>query len=438
MNTSKQVRQLPNLDELESLFVNNPDLQSIKAHIGRFNPIKVMGMQHMEIRHSAILGWLLDPQESHGLSDTFLKAFLAEAMRGHDADLVPSALDISKSNMMDAEVRREWRSIDLLVLSPANSWVFVIENKFHSTQHGDQLNRYMQIAKKTFIAGGGYQHLRGVFLTLWDEAPDDVRYAPINYDTILRLLEQVQAARPHPLAAEVAAFINHYLQIIRETVHMDDERLKLEKLARDLYREHKKVLDFVVENGQRTDFIMAAESVFGEDLDDYELCTVGGNKFIYSDMESAVISFLPEAWYSAFGGDEFWWHGCEEWWAGFPLITWMHLITSDDGASGQIRLYAEVGPVADHSFRSNLIEAIQSSSVDAKTLRVKFQRGATDEGKKYSRFFKGNAFPVDDVHDQDNIASVMKTALEDFRPEFDAVAKVLPQFLSHGKMEGMK
>lgn len=438
MTISKQIDLTPSLDELEALLINNPDLHLIKAHLSRFNPIKVMGMGHMEIRHSSILRWILDPQESHGLGDSFLKAFLMDAIRGHEGNLTPSALDILQSDLMDAEVRCEWRSIDLLVLCPGKGWVFVIENKFHSKQHNGQLKRYLDLANTAFVKDGSFNCVRGIFLSLWDEPPIDTRYAAIRYDAIYQLLEQVLATRTHPLAPEVAAFIKHYLQVIREAVHMDEERLKLEKLARELYRDHKKVLDFIVDNGKSTDFALAAEAVF-KDCQSYpDVCDIDAAAFVYNNTDSSGVSFLPKTWFDAFGGDEHWWHGCEEWWASFPLITWIQLTTGADGTGGQIRLYGMVGPLADHGFRKDLINAIQGCTEGAKSLRIKFQRGATDEGKKYSRFFKENTFPVDDVHDQDKIIVVIKEALKAFRPEFDAISDVLPSFIEHGKKDELQ
>lgn len=428
-------KYVPTLDELEAFLINNPDLQRIRSHLGRFNPIKVMGMAHMEIRHSAVLRWLLDPQESHGLGDAFLKSFLTEAVRGHDGSLEPTALEIHQSDLMDAEVRSEWRSIDLLILSPRNGWVFVIENKFHSTQHSDQLSRYMDVASSTFLSAGPFKYVRGVFLTLWDEDPDDDRYAPIRYDAVCQLLEHVLAARLHPLSAEVAAFIGHYLQVIKEEVHMDNERLKLEKLAREIYRDHKKSLDFIVENGKRTDFALAVESVFGDNIEHPEIFTVEGAKFVYCNVDSRTASFLPSDWFDAFGGEDYWWHGCEGWWAGFPLIAWVQLTSEADGKRGRIHLYGEVGPLVNHAFRADLIQAIQGCCEKDKQLRIKFQRGATDEGKLYSRFFRKNDFPVDDVQDHDKIAAVINKAVKSFKPEFLAIAEVLPPFIKYGKKE---
>ena len=134
----------PTYNELESLFVNNAKLDSIEKYLNRFNPIKTMKMERMEIRHSAILAWLLTPSETHGFGDHFLKSFLAEALRGQSGLGFPTALDVSQSDLRDAEVRTEWLNIDIFVQSNANKWAFIIENKFGSTQHEGQFSTYAE------------------------------------------------------------------------------------------------------------------------------------------------------------------------------------------------------------------------------------------------------------------------------------------------------
>lgn len=427
--------EIPTLDDMESLFVNNADFEAIRSHLSRFNPIKTMGMERMEIRHSSILGWLLSPQETHGLGDTFIKAFLSEALRGHDRAMHPSALEVSQADMMDAEVRREWRHIDLLVLSPRNGWVFIIENKFDSGQHGNQLKRYMDVVEKSLIDGDTYRNLRGVFLTLWGEDALDERYAPIEYATICELLKQTALSGQIPLKPEVETFLRHYLDVILEAAGMSTEQVEMEKLARQLYRDHRRVLDFVVEHGKSTDFTIACKAVFGEAAEYPDVIEVGKQEFVFSYAESDVVSFLPKSWFDAFGENDFFWHGCENWWAGFPIIMRLQLTDAGDGGGGQMRLYAEVGPLSDHDFRRGLIEAIKEVAKKNDFRRIVFQRGAADEGKKYSKFFKENFFPVDDVHDHDQIANAMKKALKTFQREIDAVASILPDFRIHGKEE---
>ncbi|WP_102222682.1 PDDEXK-like family protein [Acidimangrovimonas sediminis] len=434
MNAVPALQTAPTLDELESLFVNNPDLDEIRAHLSKFNPIKTMGMARMEIRHSAILAWLLTPQETHGLGDKFLKAFISEALRGHHAAMQPSALKVSQADMMDTEVRREWKHIDILLMSPANKWVFVIENKFDSGQHTNQLTRYLELVRLTFDQDD-FSHIRGIFLSLWDEEPNDDRYAPINYGSICEILEQQVVSGRHPLTAEVETFVNHYLEVIREAADMSEEQKALEQLAKQLYRDHRRVLDFIIEHGKATDFSFACDTVFGEELEYGDIAEVERKGFVFNHSDASHISFLPQTWYEALGEDEFYWHGCENWWMGFPVIMWVQLTVDADGTSGKIRLFSEVGPISDHDFRRDLINAIQDTTEKNGRLRIGFQRGAADEGRRYSKMFKKNSFSLDDIHDQDKIANTIKKALKDFRPEIDAIAAVLPKFASHGKYE---
>ncbi|MFK7867447.1 MAG: PD-(D/E)XK nuclease family protein, partial [Alphaproteobacteria bacterium] len=71
-DTDQHDNHIPNVNEIENLFINNADFSTLNAQLNRFNPIKIMKMESMEIRHSAILAWLLDPNENHGLGDHFL------------------------------------------------------------------------------------------------------------------------------------------------------------------------------------------------------------------------------------------------------------------------------------------------------------------------------------------------------------------------------
>ena len=425
----------PTPAEFEGLFVNNPGLDRLRAGLNRFNPIRTMGMERMEIRHSAILGWLLDPQETHGLGDEFLRAFLAEALRGFTAAGPPSALTVSQSDMRDAEVRREWRHIDLLVLSPSNGWAFVIENKYGSRQHGGQLRRYLEIAEATF-GGGAHLTARGVFLTLHGEEPEDTRYAPIQYAAICGLLPRLLGARAHPLSPEVGTFLDHWLDVIRKAAGMNKSHDELVKLAKRLYRDHRKVLDFVVKHGASTEFAVAAESVFGEDVEKLaEVTTEDGGRWIFGSGGSDRVSFLPKAWFDALGGKGGLWKGCESWWMGYPLIVWLQLLKGNEGRRGRIALYAEVGPLTDHDLRTRLIEAIERLAGERGLERIRFAQDAAAEGRRFSRFLKKNILPVEDVQDHELIAQTMRKALGDFRPEFEVVASVLPQFGEHGRAD---
>ena len=425
----------PTTEELESLFVNNELMSRIEAHLNRFNPIRVMKMERMEIRHSAILSWLLDPAESHGLDDKFLKAFLAEALRGKSSVGSPTALDITRADLRDAIVRREWQNIDIFIHSERNGWAVVVENKYDSKQHEGQLKKYLEKVP----AGLGKQPdevtVRGIFLTLHDEEPEDDRYAPIDYEAICRFLPRFLSQEAHLLTAEVKTFLQHYIEIIAEEVGMSAESSEMEKLARQLYRENKKVLDFIMDHGSGSDFAIAAEDLFGDDREYLDAVTIEDQTVRFNHIDHKMVSFLPESWYIALGKDKYDWKGCEKWWAGYPLIVWMQLWPDADGTSGQLALYGEVGPLSEYEFRRDLIHAIQKAASKLSKNRIMFQRAAADEGKQYSKFLKENFLKIKDVQDAEEISAGMKKLLKKFQPELDAVGSVLPKFVKYGYVE---
>lgn len=330
---------------MENLFIANPDLDRIDAHLNRFNPIRVMKMAHMEIRHSAILGWLLDPQETHGLGDKLLKSFLTDALRTGTGESAPniSALEMLQGDLRDAEVRIEWQNIDLLVICPTNKWVFVIENKFHSKQHGNQLQRYYKIVEERFPSkekpDGRWTH-QGLFLTLHGEAAEQEHYRDTTYAQLLECIEGVLLTERASLTTEVAMFIDHYIDVLKGATGMDRETEELKTLARNLYRDHKKALDFVMEHGKSNSIHEGVADAFGSDHvvtpDAPQSYTIGTRTFTLFLLGTRGIGFLPTAWIEALGEHEKPWPGCERYWAELPLTIFVRWDRGGDGISGKL------------------------------------------------------------------------------------------------------
>lgn len=426
---------IPSTEELESLFVNNDAMARIETHLNRFNPIRVMKMERKEIRHSAILSWLLNPSESHGLDDRFLKAFLAEALRGHRLSGPPSALDIARADLRDAIVRTEWQHIDIFVHSERNGWAFVIENKYDSKQHEGQLAKYLESAAIGLGQQADDWAIQGIFLTLHGEEPEDPRYAPITYDVVCQFLPKFIGQESHLLTAEVRTFLQHYVDIIAEEVGMSAEHDEMEKLARQLYRDNKKALDFIMEYGAGSDFSIAAERFFAPESTFPDLIEIDGMKYRFFGMDHRSVSFIPDNWYMALGEDRYSWRGCEKWWPEYPIISWIQLWQDAEGKSGQLGIYGEVGPLSEYEFRRGLIEAIQSAAENTHKSKIKFQKAASEEGKKFSKFFKENFLKINDVQDVEEICQGIRKLLEKFQPEFNAVGSVLPDFAKYGYVD---
>ncbi len=266
----------------------------------------------------------------------------------------------------------------------------------------------------------------GIFLTLDGEEPQDPRYAPITYETVIQVLSRCIEQNAYLLTAEVKTFLQHYVEIIEEEVGLSAERSDMERLARQLYRENKKVLDFIISTGGGSDFSIAAEHFFGEDLTKNQEIEIEGQRLLFNQLDQKVVSFLPDSWYRPLSDIE--WAGCEKWWSGFPLIAWFQLWPDAKGTSGTLGLYGEVGPISDYSLRRDLIQAIQQSAEETGTIRIKFQQAAANEGKRYSKFFNKNFRSIKDVQDAAEITDVMTKLFREFRPEFDLVGAAVQRF----------
>lgn len=90
---------------------------------------------------------------------------------------------------------------------------------------------------------------------------------------------------------------------------MSSERMEIEGLARQLYRSHRKVLDFIMEYGATTDFVLAVESAFGENLDYGDDFVIDDRTFMFSGHNNYQVSFLPRRWVENLGTD-LKWEGC--------------------------------------------------------------------------------------------------------------------------------
>ncbi|WP_338303718.1 PDDEXK-like family protein [Erythrobacter sp. Dej080120_24] len=431
---TEAIDKAPSTDELEKLLVNNEALARIELYLNRFNPIRVMKMERMEIRHSAILAWLLDPKESHGLDDKFLKAFLGEALRGQSAIGHPTAIDVARADLSDSVVRREWQNIDVFVHSDRNRWAFIIENKYDSKQSEGQLTKYLEGVHAGLGVSPSEISARGIFLTLQDEEPQDERYSPVNYLAVCAVLAELMKREAHLLTAEVRTFLQHYIEIIEEELGMSSESGEMQELARQLYRENKKVFDFVMKYGATSDFSVAVTNLFGDDLDATKAVTIGTQRFKLTALSSDICGCLPVSWEEPLRELPNLADGCASWWAGLPLIIWIRLDKATEGVGGKLRMVAEVGPVSNHKLRLSLVEQIAGLTDEAPKLRIQFTKTATREGTRYSRFLKENVINIKDTGNAEEITQAIEKLFKRFTPEIEAVGELLREYASQGEL----
>ncbi|WP_158665002.1 hypothetical protein [Ensifer adhaerens] len=213
---------------------------------------------------------------------------------------------------------------------------------------------------------------------------------------------------------------------------MNKRNSEMNNLAHLLFRKHKKVLDLVKEENSGAGFEPAVRRLFGESPDREKTIRIGKREFLYSDLAKTHVSFLPARWRQELDGTRFTWQGCENWWAGYPLISWVELRAGDLGAKGYLRLNAEVGPISDDKLRKGLVETIIAAAAAKGLERVQFQPGASEKGRLYSRFLRRNSVALNDIGDPGEIERKFVQLINDFDAEFELVANAIGQFLGPG------
>ena len=429
----------PTKKELLDFFIDNSSIDKIAQHANKFNPINIMGMKHMEIRHSKILAWLLNPNENHGLGDEVLKRFLTTALNNenlkqennqntYSPSITPA--DIYTANLHDAIVKCEWANIDIFIECPTNKWVFIVENKVQSKQHSGQLTRYSNLISKRYNITAencdtDKYKLAHIFLTKSRELPDasgddDYKgdlYHPIGHKDVLNIVTNLTNINKEQLSNRVYNFIQYYLEILREILEMTDNDLI--RLSKELYQKNKKVLDFIYEHAQSTEFSLAIDEYFLKDMENSILEKGQKNKkqtITYFAQNKTQFSFLPTSWIEGLtkykeAGD---WGGCEKWWHAYPFISYIQLDTNNEDKTGKLRLYTEIGP---YSNRAHFIEAISHIKNENKYLQLNtlaMADGKASEGK-YSKItnLKNFTVKIKDINDASEIQTGIGTLIND-------------------------
>lgn len=220
--------------------VNDIDFERIDLGLRAVNIFDILKVTRAEIRHSNFLGWLLNPVEGHGLNEIVLVRFLRTIFSDSRASLI-NGLEADSLDFRKVEIRREWQSIDLLLI--VDDVVICIENKFDSIEHSNQLKRYYDIVSSNFPS----QRKVFVFLTpLAQSAENDSdRYIEYSYQQIAEMLERILLVYGETLSEKVSSYIRDYIQVLKRTIMQTDE---LNVLAEKLYKNHRATLDFIFEN----------------------------------------------------------------------------------------------------------------------------------------------------------------------------------------------
>ena len=230
--------------KLLELMQDTESFEELSKWSNSVNIFDVLKISRTEIRHSNILGWLLDANENHGIGDSFLYSVFVQVSNSLDIDL---SLKLLSSDPYTYSVSREWKDIDILLVSDKYKITLAIENKIgaHEHNHGksekSQLETYEDLIKQFY---SDYDKIF-VYLTPDGDIPTRPQWIVMTYLDLLDLLQNTYESKRSALKNEVNLLINNYIDNLKNNVIMDQELIAL---CKQIYQKHKVALDLIYEN----------------------------------------------------------------------------------------------------------------------------------------------------------------------------------------------
>lgn len=233
--------------ELKELMLDEDFTSLLNLVNEEVNLMDILRVSHKELQHSNFLAWLFNPNESHNLGDFAIKEFVKIYFKenqykdfGNSTGL--SVFDFVRLDFDDLEIRREYKNIDLIFLSTKNKFCIVIENKIKSSEMKGQLERYRKLIESEYP---DYKHKIFIYLSLEDQQiseNEQVHYVQLNYDHIIKLIEQIIASKRLNLANKTRFVFEQYLQTLKSMLNKNEE---IEDIAQQLYKKYKSAFDLV-------------------------------------------------------------------------------------------------------------------------------------------------------------------------------------------------
>lgn len=215
-----------------SPILDDPEFKSLvrDAEGSGFTVFDVLGTADYEIRHSNVIGWLLDRAGSHRQGSLFAE-ILWNQMK-EDQNLPGLTFE---NYGLDREGGNEDERIDLLLLDRDRRWVVVVENKLFSPETGDQLGRYFHYIEGRYsdVPNRCYFYLTPDGIAPAREA-DSLNWVTVSY---LHVKRSISLLLERELDTRVRDFLTQYLE------HLERNVLKnsgMTERQRNVLRSHAK------------------------------------------------------------------------------------------------------------------------------------------------------------------------------------------------------
>jgi hypothetical protein len=203
------------------------------------NLFRVLRVDGNENVWSNILAWLLNPRETHGLGDDFMRRFLMIAARNSSASSAIAPL--TGMDLSDMEVYREYvlpgggglDRADILLRSQASKILVLVENKVWSSEGLDQTQRYKDAAD---LLRRPDKSVMLIYLAPpFAAPPGSTAFIPCDYQEIATLLREFMHDHDG-MDSRTRNLILDWTQTIERAFDMDPESQELQGLCRELWQ----------------------------------------------------------------------------------------------------------------------------------------------------------------------------------------------------------
>lgn len=390
---------------------NDTTFQQLNQRVNSFNVLKILKLENHEIRHSNILAWLLNPKENHSLRDYFLRKVVEHLLLIDENSNNPryeTVSEILNHSLMDSHVYREVKTkknryIDLLIVNQQLKTVFLIENKFYSTESENQLDDYLNFIQTTFEDFT----VIPIYLTLDGEEPSNSEYFILTYERIESILSTILMLFKEELNNNVYKFIEDYDQVLKERFYPNQDQIIQ---AIDIYRNHKKTIDVLFEetstsykqlqfeSGYQFEFITKYKNTInyifkhGQNILSYSFEQFVNQQFnedVLYKAHPTLPYLLPPEWEAISNipiKDPYYWFGK-------GLVVWF-----EQTKDSRLRIIAEIGPI-EYTARLSFIEQLEQ-------VGLSFKESSKLEKARYTRFFSQKV-DINKWDDMDELSQAM-------------------------------
>lgn len=327
-------------EDLGRICSEQRDFAELERKLKAFSPFRVLQVERYELRHTTTLAWLLDPRETHGMGDVFLKRFVHQIINQNESWARKALREIEDGNV---EILRELKFASHGAIAPTISdnessligdrldillegkdWGIAVEAKIDSKEGENQLQRYDGWLDSMFE-----EKVLKLYLTVDSIDPVNVNWKNIQWGTHVKnaLVEALDELEESSIELRVKEFLEDYCELIsglsdrgnchdegliaqiRAFANRDDvasvlldlqETIETKKVVRRwddggwpyLYWQHKFLLDLCMKHLRSRNASFAWETVrkmIADHGDEWRIITS-------NHSNALTVEFAPDAW----------------------------------------------------------------------------------------------------------------------------------------------